>query len=44
MNGILKIVTALFVLVAFFGILAHPNFLSSSTSGVTNIIGAVQKG
>lgn len=44
MSGILKIVTALFVLVAFFGVLAHPNFLSSSTSGVSNIISTVQKG
>jgi len=44
MNSVLKIITALFVLVAFFGILAHPGFLSSSTSGISNIIGQVQKG
>lgn len=44
MNGILKIVTLLFVLIAFFGILTHPNFLSSSTHAVTSITKQVQAG
>lgn len=44
MGGILKIVTLLFVLIAFFGILAHPQFLSSSTNAVTSITKQVQAG
>lgn len=44
MGGIIKIITLLFVLVAFFGILTHPSFLSSSLNGTKSIIGQVQKG
>jgi hypothetical protein len=43
-NTILRLVTIFFVLVAFFGILAHPNFLTSSTNAVTSITKTVQAG
>lgn len=44
MNGILRIATLFFVIVAFFGILTHPQFLSSSTNAVTSITKQVQAG
>lgn len=44
MGSALKIVAWLFALVALFGIITHPNFLSSSTTSVTSVIGQVQKG
>jgi hypothetical protein len=43
-NGALRLVTMFFLIVAFFGILAHPNFLSSSTNAVTSITRQVQAG
>lgn len=44
MNGLLKIITALFVVVAFFGLLIHPQLLTSSLSGTTSLVKQVQKG
>lgn len=44
MNSILRIITIFAVLVAFFGILVHPQFLSSSTNAVTSITKTVQAG
>ena len=44
MSSVLKIVAWLFALVALFGIIMHPQFLSSSTQAVNSVVGQVQRG
>jgi len=44
MNGAIKILTIIFVSVAFFGILLHPGLIHTSTAGLTSVIKQVQAG
>ena len=44
MNAFIRLVTILFLAVAFFGLLLHPSLLSSTFQGTTSVIKQVQAG
>jgi hypothetical protein len=43
-NGVIKILTLIFVVAAFFGVLLHPAAIGSTTTGLTSVVKQVQAG